>query len=260
MTQLFGINSEDEIDLSFSFKMASSFEEKSPDGWGYAFYHQGQWQSFKESLEMDKILRLDVKTMSPHVFQSNMFLSHVRYATLGKVTYENTHPFDRELFDSQWYFAHHGHLRLYRHIVDSMEYFKPMGDTDSETAFCIILENLREFGRIPNEKELAKSIQKTAKELAKQGGLNFLLTDGRLMHAFYSGYKTMYFTTLRPPFDEKIIAETDRIKMIIDTKDVSTPISLIASKPILDEADWIEFEIGTLYSFKNGQRIKYVYP
>ena len=258
MTQLLGINCKEEVDISFSFKMASSFEDESPDGWGYAFYHEDVWQSFKESLDMDKILRLDIKTMSSHEFQCKTFISHIRYATLGKVTYDNTHPFDRDLFDSRWFFAHHGHLRLYRHIMDSMENFKPKGDTDSEAAFCVILENLRNVGKMQNDKEYAKSIFTTSKELVQQGSLNFILSNGSIVHAFYSGYLKMLYTTLRPPYEDKLIAETDKIKLVLNTQNITSPISIIATEPILSDVDWNEFEIGMLYSFKNGQRIKFV--
>ncbi|MBY9001028.1 MAG: class II glutamine amidotransferase [Candidatus Heimdallarchaeota archaeon] len=258
MAQLLGINSQEELNVSFSFRMTSSFDGKAPDGWGYAFYRGTEWQSFKESLDMDKILRLDVTTMSSHEFLCKTLMSHMRYATLGEVTYDNTHPFDRDLFDSRWFFAHHGHLRLYRHIVDSIEYFKPIGDTDSEVAFCVILEAIRKLGKLPSDQELAKSINNTAKELAKQGGMNFLLSDGEVMHAFYSRYKSMYYTTLHPPFEEKIIAESDQLKIVLNVQDVQSPISIITTDPIIAECDWKEFEIGILYSFKNGKRIKFV--
>ncbi len=259
MTQLLGINTQEELNVSFSFRMPSSFEEKTPDGWGYAFYHGTEWQSFKESLDMDKILRLGVKTMSSHEFICKTFMSHIRYATLGKATYDNTHPFDRDLFDSSWFFAHHGHLRLYRHIVNSMEFIKPVGDTDSETAFCVILEEIRKYGRLPSDKDLAITILKTAKGLSKQGGLNFLISNGEMLHAFYSGYKSMFYTTIRPPFEDKIVGQNDQLKVVLKTQNIQTPISIIATDPLFEEFDWKEFEVGTLYSFKNGQRIKFVY-
>ncbi len=259
MTQLLGINTQEELNVSFSFRMASSFEENAPDGWGYAFYNGSEWQSFKESLDMDKILRLGVKTMSSHDFICKTFMSHIRYATLGKVTYDNTHPFDRDLFDSRWFFAHHGHLRLYRQIVNSMEYFKPKGDTDSETAFCVILEELRKYGRLPSDKDLARTILKTAKELSKQGGLNFLLSNGEMLHAYYSGYKSMFYTTIRPPFEDEIIGGNEKLKITLETRNIQSPISIIATEPIADEFDWKQCELGTLYSFRNGQRIKFVY-
>lgn len=259
MSQLLGLTSEKTLDVSFSFKIPSSFEEKSPDGWGYAFFNEGIWQSFKESLDVDKILRLSVKTMSAHKFRCSTFLSHIRYATLGQVTYENTHPFDRELYDSSWFFAHNGHLRLYRHIIDSMETFKPRGDTDSEAAFCMILEDMKSLGRMRNDKEIAKTIYNTAKELVKQGGLNFLLTNGEIFHAFYSGYKKLYFTTLRPPYPDVIVGENRQLKIALQTKNHDSPISIISCEPIIPEANWKEIEISSLYSFKNGQRIKYVF-
>jgi glutamine amidotransferase len=140
-----------------------------------------------------------------------------------------------------------------------MEFLKPMGDTDSETAFCVILEEIRKYGRLPSDKDLAITILKTAKELSKQGGLNFLISNGEMLHAFYSGYKSMFYTTIRPPFEDKIIGQNDQLKILLKTRDIQTPISIIATEPFFDEFDWKEFEVGTLYSFKNGQRMKFLY-
>jgi len=68
----------------------------------------------------------------------------------------------------------------------------------------------------------------------------------------------MSFTTIRPPFEDEIIGENEQLRIIVKTKDIKSPISIIATEPIFDEFDWKQFEIGSLYSFKNGQRVKFV--
>ncbi|MHA2357806.1 MAG: class II glutamine amidotransferase [Candidatus Heimdallarchaeaceae archaeon] len=44
MAQLLGIASGEEIEIKFAFKVPSSFTEEAPDGWGYAFYKDREWQ------------------------------------------------------------------------------------------------------------------------------------------------------------------------------------------------------------------------
>ncbi len=242
--------------MDYAFKMPSSFTEDTPDGWGYAFFSDGEWQLFKQSLDVEKILRIGFKTLPPHKIIGKTFISHIRYATHGESSYENTHPFDNDLFDLRWVFAHYGHLRLYRHIVDSGEFFKPKGDSDSEAAFCFILEELRKLGRKNNIKEFASNIEKSAAELSKQGGLNFLLSHGNSLFAYYSGYKSLYYAILRPPFKKNIFGENNQIKFEIETKNIEESIALIASEQIIKYEHWKELEVGKVYIFQNGDLTK----
>ena len=256
MTQLLGINSKEDVRINLAYKLPSSFTEDSPDGWGYAFFSNGEWQLFKESLDVGKVLRIGFKTLSTHEIIGKTFISHIRYATHGESSYENTHPFDYDLFDYRWVFAHYGHLRLYRQIVDRAETFKSKGDTDSEAAFCFILEEISKIGKRDNIKELAEVIEKAAAELSKQGGLNFLLSHGDTLFAYYSGYKSLYYATLNPPFKKNIFGENNQVKLEIITENVEDPITLIASEEIVKFEYWKELEAGKLYIFKNGDLVK----
>ncbi|MCG3220482.1 MAG: class II glutamine amidotransferase [Candidatus Heimdallarchaeota archaeon] len=259
MAQLAGFNAGEDVEIKFSFRVPSSFTEKSPDGWGYAFFKDGEWQLFKQSLDMEKILRIDTRTLTPHVINGKTFISHIRFATHGSISYENTHPFDRELFDKRWVFAHHGHLRIYRNIVASQEFYKPAGDTDSESAFCLIMDELRRLGRQDSSKIIAQTIEKKALELSKQGGLNFILSDGEITYTFYSGYKSLYYHTLQPPFKSVLEGGDDQLRFKIDLTEKTTPITLIASMPILKYVHWKEFEPGKVVVFKNGEQAKQLY-
>jgi len=258
MAQLLGITSGEDIEIKFAFKVPSSFTEESPDGWGYAFFKNDDWQLFKQSLDMEKILRIATRTLTPHNFSGKTFISHIRFATHGQISYENTHPFDRELFDKRWVFAHHGHLRLYRHIIDSLEFFKPSGDTDSESAFCAIMEELRRLGKKDSSKEIAQTIEKEAIELSKQGGINFILSDGEIAYTFYSGYKSLYYITLRPPFKSDLEGGNDQLKFTLKLTDKTTPVTIISSMPVLKYVHWKEFDARKVYVFKNGEQIKHV--
>ena len=259
MAHLVGINAGEDFEIKFSFRVPSSFTEKSPDGWGYAFFKEGEWQLFKQSLDMEKILRIDTKTLTPHIITGKTFVSHIRFATHGSISYENTHPFDRELFEKRWIFAHHGHLRIYRSIVESQEFFKPTGDTDSEAAFCSIMEELRRIGRQESSKIIAQTVERIALDLSRQGGLNFILSDGETTYTFYSGYKSLYYHTIHPPHKSELEGGDDQLRFKIDLTKLTTPITLIASMPILKYVHWREFEPGKVVIFKNGEQTKLLY-
>jgi predicted glutamine amidotransferase len=79
-------------------------------------------------------------------FSSTTFVSHIRYATTGERTTENTHPFaiDGMLF------AHNGMLQgldaLEAHLGRDMRFVG--GDTDSERYFALVAKEIRARGNV----------------------------------------------------------------------------------------------------------------
>ncbi|MCK5144656.1 MAG: class II glutamine amidotransferase, partial [Candidatus Heimdallarchaeota archaeon] len=200
----------------------------------------------------------DFQLNFPTNFFSNNFISHIRFASKGIKTIENTPPFELELHDRNWTFAHSGHLRIYKHVLRYSEGISPKGETDSEEVFCTILTETKNLGYLTKDKEIALNIEKTSKELAKKGGLNFLLSDGNLLFAFYSGYKSLYFTELRPPFDKNIVGEDNQLWFTLFTKNLDVQISIIASEPVIPDVEWRELEEDELLTFKSGKRTKFL--
>jgi glutamine amidotransferase len=62
--------------------------------------------------------------------KSRNVIAHIRKATQGKITLENSHPFIRELWGRQWIFAHNGDLHHFDPPLTGR--FTPIGNTDSE--------------------------------------------------------------------------------------------------------------------------------
>jgi len=87
--------------------------------------------------------------------KGKIIISHVRWASKGDVAYHNTHPFVRELFGREWIFAHNG--TIIRELPNP-RFYEPIGETDSEKAFCIILDHLKDLGKDADICEQAKCI------------------------------------------------------------------------------------------------------
>ncbi|MCV5838828.1 class II glutamine amidotransferase, partial [Escherichia coli] len=66
--------------------------------------------------------------------KSRAVVSHIRQANRGGVNLENTQPFTRELWGKYWTFAHNGQLSDYQDLYTGRH--RPVGQTDSELAFC----------------------------------------------------------------------------------------------------------------------------
>ena len=259
MVQLLGINCEKEIEIDFAFKGSAAVSGKNPDGWGYTYFKDDKWMIFKEPFDETQFELKDFQLNFPTNFFSSSLLSHIRYATKGNKILENTHPFELELFERNWTFAHSGHLTIYKHVLRYSEGIAPKGDTDSEEVFCTILTDVRDLGHLTKDKDIALQIEKTAKELSKEGGMNILLSDGDYLFAYYSGYKSLYYAELRPPFDKNIVGEDHQLWFTLFVKDMDTQIGIVASEPLIPEVEWRKFDINTLYAFKNGKRTKFLF-
>src|SRR5262249_19247571 len=149
--------------------------------------------------------------------KSRVVISHIRRASRGHVCLENTHPFTRELWGDKWTFAHNGTLKG---IKDRrLKFYNPVGTTDSEHAFCWMLDHVRQkFSRKPDSPEkVVELIGRLFAQLRKLGTFNVLMTDGRLLYAHCSTH--LCWITRRAPFGKARLIDA---QMIVDfTKEAS---------------------------------------
>ena len=74
---------------------------------------------------------------------TRLLISPIRHATRGALSLANTQPFARELGGRAHLFAHNGGLEgIDDRFAASKVRFRPAVDTDSEMAFCLLLERL----------------------------------------------------------------------------------------------------------------------
>ncbi|MCF2143243.1 MAG: class II glutamine amidotransferase [Candidatus Heimdallarchaeota archaeon] len=252
MCELFGLSANKRVNILFSWKGFSQRGRRQPHGWGVAFYPDNSAIIFKEpiatlSSPLANFLR-DYRQI-----ESKIFISHLRYASVGEHKHENTHPFSRKLGEKEWVFAHNGTIP----DIDQkfmLEYLKPLGKTDSEYAFCLILERIQ---NLKGEKRISNAIEKIANEIAGEGGFNFLLSNGKKLFAYYSGYNSLYYLQRKPPYHTKRIFLKDEDVSISlgEMKEQTEKAILVATQPLTNET-WIHFEPNKLYEFLEGREIK----
>jgi len=143
MCELFSISSRVPTSVTFSLeRLARHGRNNGPhDGWGVAFYDGNDVSLFREPepASESKLVQYIEQDSPP----SPMIISHIRAATQGDRVLRNTHPFARELAGRQHVFAHNGDLRGIESDPDfTPDRYHPVGDTDSELAFCILLNRL----------------------------------------------------------------------------------------------------------------------
>lgn len=236
---------------TFSFKKFFQASEDNPDGWGLAFYPDESSQVFKEPLPVRKS-DLFAFLLNFKRIESRIFVGHVRKTSGSAVCYKNTHPFSRELNGHDFVFAHNGDLKNFRSLP--LGPFRPIGDTDSEHAFCHILEYIEARGIKAWNKESYGWMAEKFKQINALGNFNCLLTDGTRLFCYTDkiGYKPLYYLRRISPFAEPPEEEEGEHVARDGANDLNQFGYIVSSIPLTDEDGWIRFNPGELVVFANG--------
>ncbi|MCL2657647.1 MAG: class II glutamine amidotransferase [Betaproteobacteria bacterium] len=235
------------------FQARGGLTDHHQDGWGIAFFEERGVRLF---LEAQATVNSPVaELVRNYPIHSLNVISHIRKATLGRIALENTHPFQRELWGRYWIFAHNGNLRDFKPPLDGS--FTPVGDTDSEFAFCWLLQQLRNrFGReAPGDQALFDALRTLAGEIGAFGEFNFLLCDGMTLYA-HCASRLAYLIRMTP-FGHAHLSDQD---LTVDFREHTHPndrVAVIATVPLTDNEAWIALPRGTLHAFRDGAPMHY---
>lgn len=254
MCELLGMSANVPTDIIFSFTGLMQRGGKTGphrDGWGIAFYEGRGCRLFHDphpSIDSE-IARL----VQRYPIKSLIVLSHVRRANRGRVCLENTHPFMRELWGANWTFAHNGQLKGVKKLPLGL--YRPVGTTDSEHAFCWMLEQVRNrFPRPPRRPQLLWHLLDTlASRLNRRGVFNFLMSDSQYLYAYCSSQ--LWWITRRAPFREAHLID---IELKVDFQQETTPndvVSVIATRPLTDNEQWSRMPRASFAVFDQGIRV-----
>jgi glutamine amidotransferase len=241
-------------DIVFSFSgLALRGGRKGPhgDGWGLALYDGKAVRTFLETTAAANSSLARFVKENP--IKTLLAVAHVRKKTRGSSTLANTHPFVRELWGRAFTFAHNGTVRRVRRLP--LGRFQPIGDTDSEYAFCVLLGKLsRAFNEYPRTaRDLARFYEIVARAgrlIGESGTFNFLLGDGT--HLFARCATKLHYIVRKAPFRVATLADDD---VQIDFSDVTTPrdrVVVVATMPLTRDEVWTQGKPGTLWVFDRG--------
>ncbi|WAC47715.1 class II glutamine amidotransferase [Asticcacaulis sp. SL142] len=253
MCELLGMNANVPTDIRFSFAaLAKRGGETGPhkDGWGISFYENKGCRSFHDpNPSAQSELAALVKN---YPIKSRMVIAHVRKANRGRVALENTHPFTRELWGRAWTFAHNGQLKGVKELP--LSFFRPIGTTDSEYAFCFVMDYLvKTFPDCPPPKVLDREISDLFAQLRGLGVFNALLTDGRSMYASCS--KKLCYIKREAPFGRATLIDED---VQVDFAAETTPddkVIVIATQPLTQDEAWTLVVPDSMLILRGGEVI-----
>jgi len=221
------------------------------DGWGLALYDGKFARMFLEPTPAaDSPLARFVRE---NPIRTLLAVAHVRRKTTAPGGFVNTHPFRRALWGRHWVFAHNGTLpdagRL--DVTD----FQPVGETDSERAFCYILGRLRAAfpAGYPSDRkpELWRLVAEIGGQLGTEGTFNFLLGDGTHLYA-RCGTRLCHIVR-KAPFGRATLRDAE---FQVDFSALTTPrdrVAVIATEPLTRDETWTLARPGQMWVFHQGE-------
>ena len=251
MCELLAMSANTPTDIRFSFTglvERGGHTAHHGDGWGIGFYEGGHCRLFHDpvSSARSEVARF-VRTCS---IPSEIVVSHIRHANRGRVCLANTHPFARELWGRTWTFAHNGQLRGIKRWP--LTHYRPVGTTDSEHAFCWLMDAVRtRFPRPPRRAEtLWRFVADCCARLAELGTFNMILSDARYLYVHCS--TNICWITRRAPFGEARLRDAE---VVVDFGTETTPddiVTVIATEPLTVNETWTPMPRRSLSVFESG--------
>lgn len=254
MCELLGMSANVPTDICFSFSgLIKRGGGSGPhrDGWGIAFY---QGRGIREFRDPQPGFNSEIaRFIKDFPIKSTVVISHIRQANVGQVSLENTHPFIRELEGRYWCYAHNGQLKDVAHLAESStDRFSPVGDTDSEAAFCWLLNQLaRQRGQTEAERQAL--IKACADQLAELGVFNMLLSDADRLYVYCS--TKLHWITRRAPFGVAVLQDEDISVNFGEETTINDVVTVIATEPLTTNEQWVKMEPGELAVFERGEKI-----
>ncbi len=202
MCELFAISSREPTRVSLSLRRLAVRGAPGgtlADGWGVACYDGGDVRVMREPepAGASPWLERALEAGRPH---SRIVVAHIRHATQGDVSLANTQPFVRELGGRMHVFAHNGMLPEIERKIQLSGRFRPVGGTDSEYAFCVLLDRLAPSwrGETPSLEERRDVFERFGAEMRALGPANFLYSDGEALFA-HSHRRKQNHGAIAPP-------------------------------------------------------------
>lgn len=273
MCQLLGMNCNTPTDIGFSFagfRRRGGITDSHEDGFGIAFFERSECPINGDTHNASTGLRLFHDNRPSHLspvadlvnnypIKAMNVIAHIRKATQGQNCLANTHPFVREVWGEQWVFAHNGQMnkefiKRCQRLQDNgnASYCQPVGSTDSELAFCYLINRLKSsFKSRPDNQTLFNFLTTQCRYLSANGLFNCLISNGDWQLA-YAG-SLLFYLTRQAPFGEATLAD-DEIE--INFGDVTTDkdkVTILVTVPLTKNEKWQQIAVNECLIFQDGE-------
>jgi glutamine amidotransferase len=242
-------------DVTFSFRgfsQRAGITSDHCDGFGIAFFEDKACRLFVDN--QSAVESPIAELIRNYPIKSRNVIAHIRKATQGKINLENSHPFSRELWGRQWIFAHNGDLHDFNPTLSGR--FTPVGNTDSERAFCYLLDQLvLKFGyHEPKLDQVFDLLAEVSPKIAEHGTFNFCLSNGQALFTY--AITKLHWLVREYPFKPAQLIDLD---VEVDFSQVTTPedrVAVITTEPLTQNETWNAFVPGEMILFQDGRPVR----
>lgn len=268
MCELFSMSSRHPSTVNYSlheFAKHGGLTYSNKSGWGIAYFQDRDALLIREAEPASDSPWVDF--IAGQNLKSVCVIAHVRLASVGAPTLHNTHPFRRALGRRFHVFAHNGTLHNIHDKYDGEALDdRPVGETDSELAFCVLLQRLRPHWRDGEEGPTVETrfaiFAEFAAEMLKLGAANFIYSDGDVL--FVHAHRRVHeeggvFSDPRPPglsMRDCAAGEPRRDWACKGLKiDFPDPRAILFASVPLDDEGWEALPEGTALAVRHGREL-----
>ena len=208
-----------------------------PHGWGLSWREDGRVLLHKEPVRA-----IDSSYLSELLEQpicSTNVVAHIRNATKGRLTYQNSHPFLLEDHSGRsWAIAHNGTM-LDAHLVERYKACAE-GDTDSEQVALYLVDRIDDAIARKGEslsfderfEVLAREVEALSRGNAINNKLNLLIDDGTYIY--------LHTNTVNPTLYVRTSGDA----------------AFFCTRPLPDGDGWQEMPTNCLVAYRDGQLVR----
>lgn len=158
-----------------------------------ANFYDGIVSIEKEPVQASKSVYL--RERLSHNMEVSTLLAHIRFATIGCMEYDNSHPFiRRDSCGRSWVLIHNGTIFDYP-ALSPYQYLQE-GTTDSERVLLYLIDRLdrkqSELGRAAEPAERFALLDSLLSDMSRGNKLNLILYDGELMYVHTNYADSLY--------------------------------------------------------------------
>ncbi|MDB2414876.1 class II glutamine amidotransferase [Rickettsiales bacterium] len=240
------------INVSLSKNGSSSHAQ----GWGFGWYpgdHHSVMVTKDPKASSTQVLMDAITDWSN--FRSTVFFCKVRAASKG-YTHTETQPFSRSFAGRDWMFVHNGGLDKQALEVlhgTQTRLLEPLGNTDSELAFCDLLSLIQE-----GESRCISDIDPTIlhswfQRFDALGSSDMMLTDGDSTVCFHGSQspKSLYHSRIQPPDNQSVYSSENAQISLSDPRDTYRTALIVSSSPF-DSGEWTPMQAGQMMVIRRG--------
>jgi transglutaminase-like putative cysteine protease/predicted glutamine amidotransferase len=259
MSDFFAMSFDSLSSPSVSLKAFEDASTPGTAGWGLGWYPNDDNAAMIIKDPGSRKAQIFAKTLSDwNVFRSTVFLCKVRGAA-KRYTQQDTQPFSRNFAGREWLFLHNGDLdkaKLKLAYRESSPFLEPLGKTDSELAFCYLLNQIHWNGA----KRLAdiewEGYVKWFRVLDTFGTASIVLSDGQVMIVYHGKQATtdLFFSRRIPPHQNTKLTSEHITVDISDSLDTHKTAIFLTSCDFHEEG-WQKVDLGEMLVIRRAQLI-----